>query len=77
MASESLSRAQSAVGLALINSFASAGGFFGPLLIGKLAQGTNVTFGLVVPAVALALAVVLILFVRPAKNSPAVMTSTA
>jgi len=31
----------------------------------------------VVPAVALALAVVLILFVRPAKNSPAVMTSTA
>jgi len=76
MASESLSRAQSAVGLALINSFASAGGFFGPLLIGKLAQGTNVTFGLVVPAVALALAVVLILFVRPAKNSPAVMTST-
>jgi MFS transporter, ACS family, tartrate transporter len=76
MACESLSRAQSAVGLALINSFASAGGFFGPYLIGKVASGTNVTIGLVVPAVALALAVVLLFFVRPAKGSPAEVTHT-
>ena len=76
MASESLSRAQSAVGLALINSFASAGGFFGPFLIGKVAKGTNVTIGLAVPAVALTLAVVLLIFVRPAKGSPAEVTHT-
>jgi MFS transporter, ACS family, tartrate transporter len=76
MACESLSRAQSAVGLALINSFASAGGFFGPYLIGKVASGTNVTIGLVVPAVALTLAVVLLFFVRPAKGSPAEVTHT-
>jgi MFS transporter, ACS family, tartrate transporter len=77
MASESLTRAQSAVGLALINSFASAGGFFGPFLIGKVAQGAaNVTIGLVVPLVALSLAVVLLIFVRPEKGSPAEVTHT-
>ena len=77
LSSESLTRGPSAVGLSLIDSLAWAGGLLGLLLIGKLAQGTNVTFGLVVPVVALGLAVALVLFVRPAKNSPAVATQVA
>jgi ACS family tartrate transporter-like MFS transporter len=77
LASESLTRAESAVGLALINSVASAGGFVGPYLIGLVAQATTVTFGLVVPAACLALAVVLVLFVKPAEDSPAAQTQTA
>jgi MFS transporter, ACS family, tartrate transporter len=76
LASEALTRSQSAVGLALINSFASAGGFFGPYLIGKAVRGTNVASGLVVPAAALTLAIVLLIFVRPAKGSPAELTHT-
>ena len=77
LASESLTRGPRAGGLSLIDSLAWAGGLWGLLLVGKLAQGTNVTFGLVVPAVALGLAVVLVLFVRPAKNRPAVATQVA
>ncbi|MEU6443105.1 MFS transporter [Streptomyces sp. NPDC047046] len=59
LATEMLSRAQSAVGLAVINSVASLGGFVGPLLIGKVAKEGNVAFGLVVPAVSLTVAIVL------------------
>lgn len=77
LASESLTRSQSAVGLALINSVAAAGGFVGPYLIGLVARATSVTFGLIVPAIALALAVVLLLLVKPAKGAPAAVTGTA
>ncbi|MGW0792758.1 MFS transporter [Streptomyces sp. NPDC002911] len=59
LATEVLSRAQSAVGLAVINSVASFGGFVGPLLIAKVAKEDNTAFGLVVPAVSLAVAIVL------------------
>jgi ACS family tartrate transporter-like MFS transporter len=66
LATEALRRTESAVGLALINSVASAGGFVGPFLIGKVATKDNVAFGLIVPAVCLAVAIVLMAFVKPA-----------
>jgi MFS transporter, ACS family, tartrate transporter len=68
LASELLTRTQSAVGLAMINSVASAGGFVGPFLIGKVATKDNVAFGLIVPAVCLTVAVVLMAFVKPARE---------
>ena len=68
-ASESMTRGQSAVGLALINSVAATGGFFGPYLIGFVAKAIDVTFGLIVPAAALALAIALLSFVRPVRVS--------
>ena len=65
LAAETLTRRQSAVGLALINSCASVGGFVGPYLIGKAASGSDVSRGLIVPAVALTIAVIMLAFVRP------------
>ncbi|MGD6752013.1 MFS transporter [Streptomyces sp. BH105] len=64
LATEVLSRAQSAVGLAVINSVASLGGFVGPLLIARVAKEGNTAFGLVVPAVSLAVAIVLMACLR-------------
>lgn len=64
LATEVLSRAQSAVGFAVINSVASLGGFVGPLLIGKVAKEGNTAFGLIVPAVSLAVAIVLMVCLR-------------
>ncbi|MFT9474816.1 MFS transporter [Streptomyces sp. Mo3] len=64
LATEVLSRAQSAVGFAVINSVASLGGFVGPLLIGKVAKEGNTAFGLIVPAVSLAVAIGLMVCLR-------------
>lgn len=71
LASEALTRAQTAVGLATINCIAAAGGFFGPYVIGKTSRADDVTFGLVFPAACMALAIVLLIWVKPAKRSPA------
>lgn len=76
LASEALTRAQTAVGLAVINSIAAAGGFFGPFVIGKTAVAGDVIFSLIFPAVCMALAIVLLIFVKPAKQSPAAVTET-
>ncbi|MFG3151453.1 MFS transporter [Streptomyces sp. NPDC048219] len=70
LATEVLSRAQSAVGLAVINSVASCGGFVGPLLIGKVAKEGNTAFGLVVPAVSLTMAIVLMGCLRWRSGTP-------
>lgn len=75
LAAETLTRRQSAVGLALINSCASTGGFVGPYLIGRVSQASDVTYGLLVPAVALAIAVVMLAFVRPAAGRRAAADS--
>lgn len=69
LASEALPRAQTAVGLAVINSIAAAGGFFGPYIIGKTSKADDVTFGLLFPAVCMAIAVVLLIFVKADKSS--------
>lgn len=70
LASEALTRAQTAVGLAVINCIAAAGGFFGPYFIGKTSKADDVTFGLVFPAVCMALAIVLLIWVKPAAKTP-------
>ena len=75
LAAETLTRRQSAVGLALINSCASVGGFVGPYLIGKAASGSDVTRGLLVPAVALTIAVIMLAFVRPRTGGEPAVTS--
>ncbi|MET3934672.1 ACS family tartrate transporter-like MFS transporter [Arthrobacter sp. OAP107] len=62
--SEVLTKRQAVVGIAVINALASAGGFFGPFLIGKLATPGDTIVGMTVPMVALALAFVLLLFVK-------------
>jgi ACS family tartrate transporter-like MFS transporter len=62
--SQVLTKRQSVVGIAVINSLASAGGFFGPFLIGKLATPGDTIVGMSVPLVALSLAFVLLLFVK-------------
>lgn len=76
LASEALTRAQTAVGLAVINSIAAAGGFFGPFVIGKTAVAGDVIFSLIFPAICMGLAIVLLIFVKPAKQSPAAVTET-
>ncbi|MEX0427385.1 MFS transporter [Nocardioides sp. DS6] len=68
LASEALPRAQTAVGLAVINAIAAGGGFFGPYFIGKTSKADDVTFGLLFPAVCMAIAVVLLIFVRPVRD---------
>lgn len=68
LASEALERAQTAVGLAVINAIAAGGGFFGPYFIGKTSKADDVTFGLLFPAVCMAVAVAMLAFVRPAKR---------
>jgi ACS family tartrate transporter-like MFS transporter len=70
LATEVLSRAQSAVGFAAINSVASLGGFVGPLLIGKVAKEGNTAFGLIVPAVSLTVAIVLMGCLRWRSGTP-------
>ncbi|WP_028473419.1 MFS transporter [Nocardioides alkalitolerans] len=76
LASEALTRAQTAVGLAVINSIAAAGGFFGPFVIGKTSVAGDVIFSMIFPAVCMSLAIVLLIFVKPAKQSPAAVTDT-
>lgn len=65
LASESLTRTQTAVGLATINAIAAAGGFFGPYVIGKTAAADDVIIGLMFPAVSMTLGIVLLLFFKP------------
>lgn len=76
LASEALTRAQTAVGLATINAIAAAGGFFGPFVIGKTAAADDVIFSLLFPAACMSLAIVLLAFLKPAKGTPAALTET-
>ncbi|WP_256991786.1 MULTISPECIES: MFS transporter [unclassified Rhodococcus (in: high G+C Gram-positive bacteria)] len=68
--SEVLTKRQAVVGIAVINSLASAGGFFGPFLIGKIATPGDIIVGMSVPLVALTLAFVLLLFVKVPQRDP-------
>lgn len=76
LASEALTRAQTAVGLATINAIAAAGGFFGPYVIGKTSAADDVIFSLIFPAICMAVAIVLLVWVKPAKDTPAAVTAT-
>lgn len=71
LTSESLTRAQTAVGLATINAIAAAGGFFGPFVIGRLATADDVVVGLAFPAVSMSIGIVLLLLFKPATVTPA------
>jgi ACS family tartrate transporter-like MFS transporter len=61
MATTGISRAQAAVGVAVVNSIGNLGGFAGPYLVGQGANASGVTAGLFVPIGAELLAVVLLL----------------
>ncbi|AJR18635.1 MFS transporter [Pimelobacter simplex] len=74
LASEALTRSQTAVGLATINAIAAAGGFFGPFVIGKTAAADDVIFSMIFPAACMALAIVLLIWVKPDKGTPAAVT---
>jgi ACS family tartrate transporter-like MFS transporter len=76
LASEALTRAQTAVGLATINAIAAAGGFFGPYVIGKTSAADDVIFSLIFPAVCMGVAIVLLIWVKPAEDTPAAITET-
>jgi MFS transporter, ACS family, tartrate transporter len=76
LASEALTRSQTAVGLATINAIAAAGGFFGPYVIGKTSAADDVIFSLIFPAICMAVAIVLLIWVKPAKDTPAGITET-
>lgn len=58
LASEALTRSQTAVGLATINAIAAAGGFFGPFVIGKTSAASDVIFSMIFPAACMSLAIV-------------------
>lgn len=75
LASQILTREQSVVGIAVINALASAGGFFGPFLIGKVAGTDNIFVGLAVPLVALIIAFVMVTFIKVPKTSAPQATS--
>ena len=64
MAARVLSKEQTAVGLAAINSVAALGGFFGPYAIGLAATDTDVTVGLYFPIGCLVVAAVMLAFLR-------------
>ncbi|QCW52260.1 MFS transporter [Nocardioides dongxiaopingii] len=76
LASEALTRSQTAVGLATINAIAAAGGFFGPFVIGKTAAADDVIFSMIFPAICMFVAIILLAFVKPAKGTPAAVTET-
>ena len=67
LASDVLTREQNVVGIALINALASAGGFFGPFFIGRVADPGDTIVGMSVPLGALVVALVMVSFVRPPK----------
>lgn len=64
MASRVLTRAETAVGLAAINTIAAMGGFFGPYVIGKNATADDVTIGLYFPIGCLLVAGVMLALVK-------------
>lgn len=76
LATEALPRSQAAVGLATVNCIAAAGGFFGPYVIGKTSVSGDVIFSMLFPAICMTLAIVLLAFLKPAKNSPAEVVGT-
>lgn len=75
LASEVLTREQNVVGIAVINALASAGGFFGPFIIGKIANPGDTIVGLSVPLVALVLAFVMVSFVKVPRTRPKAATA--
>lgn len=70
MASRLMSREQTAVGLAAINSIAALGGFFGPYVIGKNATADNATIGLYFPIGCLVVCAVMLAFLRVPRDRP-------
>jgi ACS family tartrate transporter-like MFS transporter len=70
MASRLMSREQTAVGLAAINSIAALGGFFGPYVIGKNATADNATIGLYFPIGCLVVCAVMLAFLRIPRDRP-------
>jgi MFS transporter, ACS family, tartrate transporter len=59
-----LSEASAAVGIALINSIGSRGGFFGPYIVGQKASETNATKGLFILAASFLAAGLLLVLLR-------------
>ncbi|MFZ2176394.1 MAG: MFS transporter, partial [Rhodococcus sp. (in: high G+C Gram-positive bacteria)] len=74
MASQVLTRAETAVGLAAINTIAAMGGFFGPYVIGKNATADNVTIGLYFPIGCLLICAVMLAFLKVPKSDTAATT---
>ncbi|REE75911.1 ACS family tartrate transporter-like MFS transporter [Rhodococcus wratislaviensis] len=70
MAAQVLTRAETAVGLAAINTIAAMGGFFGPYVIGKNATADNVTIGLYFPIACLLICAVMLAFLKIPKKAP-------
>ncbi|TQC49976.1 MFS transporter [Rhodococcus sp. WS4] len=68
MAAQVLTRAETAVGLAAINTIAAMGGFFGPYVIGKNATADNVTVGLYFPIACLLICAVMLAFLKIPKK---------
>ncbi|GAA4670227.1 MFS transporter [Gordonia humi] len=67
MASQVLSKKETVVGLAAINTIAALGGFFGPYVIGKNASADDVTIGLYFPIGCLILSGIMLAFVKVPK----------
>lgn len=64
MASQVLTRAETVVGLAAINTIAALGGFFGPYVIGKNASADDVTIGLYFPIACLVVSGIMLALVK-------------
>jgi ACS family tartrate transporter-like MFS transporter len=75
MSARVLSKEQSAVGLAAINSIAAIGGFLGPYAIGITATDTDVTTGLYFPIGCLVLAAIMLAFLKVPRDRAAVSTT--
>jgi ACS family tartrate transporter-like MFS transporter len=71
-----LSREQSAVGLATINSIAALGGFLGPYAIGITATESDVTVGLYFPIGCLIIAALLLKFIHVPREAPTSTTTS-
>ncbi|HVV07627.1 MFS transporter [Amycolatopsis sp.] len=64
MAAKVMSKEHTAVGLAVINSIAALGGFFGPYVIGKSATVNNVSAGLYFPVGCLVVCAIMLAFLK-------------
>ncbi|MBY8858669.1 MFS transporter [Nocardia sp. CA2R105] len=69
MSTVSLTRKESVVGIAGINTLSALGGFIGPYLVGRASSGATVTPGLLMPLVALVICTVLTAVWRGGKSA--------
>lgn len=76
LAARVLSKEQTAIGLAAINSVAALGGFFGPYAIGLAATDTDVTVGLYFPIGCLVVAAIMLAFLRVPREDGSVVAGS-